>query len=110
MQRQPYRRDDAWARDKRYLGTGNPGADRDGREKWITFAADVPPELADELLKAYRKNLGVNWTSGSKANLVRAALQLYLDTFDPERPDPADGALVTEGEDVPIRPELEACT
>lgn len=87
-------RDDSWSRDRgglvwdidRQVTVAFP---RD--EKWVRYAADVPPELAELLARAHRKSLGVN-ASGrnlARANLVRAALRMYLNAVDPE-PDPDD--------------------
>lgn len=108
-------RDDSWSRNKRYLGTGTPGADRNGHEKFITFSAEVPPEIADLLMETQRKSLGVNWDgysgrpiNATRANLVRAALHLWLETLDPEKSDSAEGAIDASATDLPVWLCLEA--
>lgn len=72
-------RDDSWAREKQ------------AREKWVRFQAEVPPELAEALKEAQRKSLGVNYdgylknpTNATRAAMVRAGLRLYLNKVDPE--------------------------
>lgn len=77
-------RDDSWMRDK--------GA----REKWPRFAAEIPPELAEELDRAQRISLGVNYSArnATRANMVRAGLRLYLEAVMPERPEPIEGSAI----------------
>lgn len=87
-------RDDSWARDKQ------------PRETWPRFAAEVPPELAAALERAQCKSLGANWdgylarpTNATRASMVRAGLRLYLNKVDPE-PEPAIESTAVEITDV----------
>lgn len=90
-------RDDSWNRRKggSLYATAERGElrvlDMPLDEKWPRFCAEVPPELAELLDRAHRKSLGVNASSSTatRANLVRSALRLYLNTLDPET-DPDD--------------------
>lgn len=59
-------------------------------EKWPRFSAEVPPELEAMLMEAQRRSLGVNYdgwkdrpTIATRANIVRAALRLYLNKTMP---------------------------
>jgi hypothetical protein len=77
-------------------------------EKWPRFCAEIPPELAELLDRAQRKSLGVNATSSNatRANLVRSALRLYLNTVDPETdPDDTIEGSATDIIDLPALPE-----
>lgn len=89
----PMSRNESWARAKA------PG------EAWPRFAAEVPPELAEALDDAQRKSLGVNATptNATRANMVRAALRLYLDQADPEAPwaIEADAEEIVDAEEIP---------
>ena len=91
---EPWTRDDSWARDKQ------------AREKWPRFSAEVPPELAALLDEAQRKSLGASYdgylkrpTNATRANMVRAGLRLYLERVDPE-PEPAIDSTAVEIIDV----------
>lgn len=82
-------RDESWSRDKQ-VG-----------EVWPRFTAEIPPELAEALVEAQRKSLGVNWDgysgrprNATNANLVRAGLRLYLNTVDPEPGEAIEGTAV----------------
>jgi hypothetical protein len=78
-------RDQSWLRRKHPL-----------EDKWPRFTAEVPPELAEALDLAQRKSLGVNATSqnATRANMVRAALRLYLNTVDPLPDEAIEGTAV----------------
>lgn len=86
-------RDDSWTRIKHH------------DEKWPRFAAEIPPELADELDHAQRLSLGVNYSpkNATRANMVRAGLRLYLNTTMPEQPPPVESTAV-EIIDLPALP------
>src|SRR4051812_6415247 len=71
-------RDEAWSRDRAFLGSAHPDSDKNGHEKWVRYAAEVPPELAALIDKAHRKSLGMNALAFSRAGVVRAGLRLYL--------------------------------
>lgn len=79
----PPTREDSWTRPKRY------------GEKWPRFCAEVPPELADEL-DAHIKRLRLQHgrATGNRAQVVRAALRLYLNSEVPERPPSIDSEAV----------------
>lgn len=85
-------REDAWLRSRRFVGYRDADADASGYERWPTFAAAIPPELAAELDAAQRKSLGVNAskTNATRANLVRAGLRLYLNAVDPPDGEPVE--------------------
>jgi hypothetical protein len=85
-------REDAWLRSRRFLGYRDANADSAGYERWVTFAATIPPELAAELDAAQRKSLGINASkaNATRANLVRAGLRLYLNTVDPPDGEPIE--------------------
>lgn len=68
-------------------------------EKWPRFAAEIPPEIAEMIDAASKKNLGVNVSAFSRANVVRSALRMYLDAADP-LPEPAIDA--TAEDDVSV--------
>lgn len=79
-------------------------------EKFVRYAAEVPPELDELLLAAQRTSMGVNWDgykanpkSATRANLVTSALRLYLNTVDPE-PEPPIESTATDILDVPLLP------
>lgn len=87
----------AWSRRKEFIGREHPGANKDGYEKWPRFTAEVPPELVPLLEEAQRKSLGINWDgnldrprTATRANLVTAALRMYLEALDPEEALPID--------------------
>jgi hypothetical protein len=69
---EPLGRDDSWLRPKRH------------GEKWPRFAAEIPPELAEELDALVDKLHG----PPNRAEMVRAGLRLYLEFKRPE-PEPA---------------------
>lgn len=75
---------DSWTRIKRF------------EEKWPRLAAEVPPEIAEEIDR-YRKN---KLDPVSRAEIVRAGLRLYMEKYLPE-PEPA---VEGEAEDAP--PEI----
>lgn len=59
-------------------------------KKWTRWTAEVPPELAAMLEAAAKHSLGVNRASYSRANVVRAALGMYLDAHAPIAEAPVD--------------------
>lgn len=89
-------REDAFLRGRRYLGVRHPDAGPDGYERFVTYAATIPVELAEELDRAQRKSLGINAskTNATRANMVRSALRLYLETVDPAAPEPIEATAV----------------
>jgi len=98
-------REDLWHRPKRYLGKGHSRADDNGYEKWPRYGVEVPPELAVQLEAAQRKSLGVNATptNATRANLVRAALRMYLQATDPEREAAIEGTAIEIFNDIEQR-------
>jgi broad specificity phosphatase PhoE len=79
--------------------------DKQGREKWVRYSADIPPELAAMIDAAAKKSLGVNVSAFSHANVVRAALRLYLDKYAPVA-DPSIDATATD--DAPLELAVRA--
>ena len=69
-------------------------------EKWPRFCAEIPPELATILDEAQRKSLGVNTSARSRASMVRAGLQMYLEAISPA-PEPAINTTAEEIVEVP---------
>jgi hypothetical protein len=80
-------RDDSWLRPKRY------------GEKWPRFAAEIPPELAEELDALVGKR---DHQPDSRAAMVRSGLRMYLEFKSPEPPAPIDTTAVDlPDEDLP---------
>jgi hypothetical protein len=76
---------EAMWRDKVYLGYEHPKANKQsGYEKFVRVAAEIPPEVMEELDRVHRRVLGVNASSATRAGLIRAALLTYWDRHEPE--------------------------
>lgn len=64
-------RDNSWLRRRR------------PREKWPRWQAEIPPEMSVELDARIGKQNGPR----SRADIVNAALRIYLEIVDPEGPE-----------------------
>lgn len=106
-------RDDSWSRDRGgaiYDSDTKEFVDFPHDEKWVRFAAEIPPELAELLKQAQRQSLGVNWdgymdrpTNASRSNLVRSALRMYLNRIMPEdNPDDTIDGTATDMDLLPV--------
>lgn len=86
-------RDDSWLRDKGL------------NEKWPRFAAEIPPELADEL-NAHAEHFRYQHGRLTRADMVRSALRLYLNAVSPVQPPAIEGT----AEEIIDLPALQAAS
>lgn len=70
---------------------------KQAREKWPRFAAEVPPEIAEEIDEHRLHQVN----QPSRAEIVRAGLRLYMEAEMPQGEEAIEG----EASDAP--PEIE---
>ncbi|WP_028058332.1 hypothetical protein [Candidatus Solirubrobacter pratensis] len=90
-------------RDRRH-GQG-PGYDKDGKEKYVRIALDVPPEIG-ALIDAYiahRKRTDINYRDFNRARFARIAILEMLDREWPEQPEAIEATAVdAEAVELPL--------
>lgn len=63
-------------------------------EKWTRLQVDVPAEVADELMRLHRAEMGPNASSATRQGLLRGALLAWWEARDPEPSPPIEGTAV----------------
>lgn len=74
-----------------------------GREKWVRYQVEIPPELAAMLDETIKAQLGVNVSSFSRANVTRRALRALLNEVAPI-PEPPIDSTASDVIDLPALP------
>lgn len=78
----------------------------DPEERWPRFQVELPPEQAEELMRLYRRTMGPNASSASRAGLLRTAILGWWEQQSPEPDAPIEGT-ATDVLDVPALPRGE---
>jgi hypothetical protein len=63
-------------------------------QKWPRFQVELPPEMAEELMRLHRIDMGVNASAATRQGVLRSALLEWWDKRDPEPAPAIEGSAV----------------
>jgi hypothetical protein len=62
--------------------------------KWTRLVVDVPPAIADELMRLHRRDMGVNASAATRQGMLRSAILTWWEERDPEPDAPITATAV----------------